>query len=111
MARVRFLGPEPVTVPELGGRVIQPDEMVEVPDGRFGAYVCQTTNWESVEEPRDWMWPKAEGAESEAELPPEQGGKVSGFAAVCESEPETVLPAKTSRRKTSAAEDSPQKEV
>ncbi|MFJ4990068.1 hypothetical protein ACIP9H_40510 [Streptomyces sp. NPDC088732] len=52
MARVRFVGPEPVTVPELGDRVVEPDEVVEVPDQRFEAYVCQTTNWESVEEPR-----------------------------------------------------------
>ncbi|MFF0080219.1 hypothetical protein ACFYR1_11035 [Streptomyces canus] len=53
MARVRYLGPEPVTVPELGPeRVVHPDEVVEVPDDRFEAYVCQTTNWETVEEPK-----------------------------------------------------------
>jgi hypothetical protein len=53
MARVRYLGPEPVTVPELGPeRVVHPDEVVEVPDDRFEAYVCQTSNWEAVEEPR-----------------------------------------------------------
>lgn len=52
MARVRFIGPEPVTVPELGGREVQPDEVVEVPDERFEGYVCQTTNWEAVEEPK-----------------------------------------------------------
>lgn len=51
MARVRFIGPEPVTVPELGEQEIQPDQVVEVPDGRFEAYVCQPTSWESVEEP------------------------------------------------------------
>ncbi|MFI8962050.1 hypothetical protein ACIGO8_08035 [Streptomyces sp. NPDC053493] len=51
MARVRFIGPEPVTVPELGDRVIQPDQLVEVPDARFDGYVCQTTLWEPVEEP------------------------------------------------------------
>lgn len=51
MARVRFIGPEPVTVPELGGREIQPDEVVEVPDGRYDGYVCQTATWEPVEEP------------------------------------------------------------
>ncbi|MFJ7523902.1 hypothetical protein ACIQ1S_03155 [Streptomyces griseus] len=53
MARVRFIGPEPVTVPELGGREIQPDEIVEVPDQRFGGYVCQPSTWEGIEEPRD----------------------------------------------------------
>ncbi|MFF7290735.1 hypothetical protein [Streptomyces griseorubiginosus] len=52
MARVRYLGPEPVTVPELGNREVQPDEVVEVPDARFEGYVCQTANWEAVEEPR-----------------------------------------------------------
>ncbi|WP_406056227.1 hypothetical protein OG462_09080 [Streptomyces sp. NBC_01077] len=51
MARVRFIGNEPVTVPELGSRVVQPDQVVEVPDGRFEGYVCQTTKWEPVEEP------------------------------------------------------------
>ncbi|WP_371670026.1 hypothetical protein OG985_21735 [Streptomyces sp. NBC_00289] len=51
MARVRYLGPEPVTVPELGDREVQPDEVVEVPDERFEGYVCQTTNWEPIEEP------------------------------------------------------------
>lgn len=53
MARVRFIGPEPVTVPELGPeRIVQPDEVVEVPDQRFDGYVCQTANWEPVEEPK-----------------------------------------------------------
>ena len=51
MARVRFLGPEPVTVPELGSRTVQPDQVVEVPDDRFEGYVCQTTTWEPVEDP------------------------------------------------------------
>lgn len=59
MARVRYIGPEPVSVPELGeGRVIQPDEVVEVPNGRFEGYVCQPAVWESVEEPRDEPEPK-----------------------------------------------------
>ncbi|MFH9012540.1 hypothetical protein ACH4C6_14265 [Streptomyces sp. NPDC017943] len=51
MARVRYVGPEPVTVPELG-RAVEPDEVVEVPDGRYEGYVCQPANWEAVEEPR-----------------------------------------------------------
>jgi hypothetical protein len=59
MARVRYLGPEPVTVPELGGREVQPDEIVEVPDERYGGYVCQTSNWESVEEPKTAEEPEA----------------------------------------------------
>ncbi|MFD7093396.1 hypothetical protein [Streptomyces xanthophaeus] len=52
MAKVRYVGPVPVTVPELGGRSVEPDEVVEVPDDRFEGYVCQPCNWESVEEPK-----------------------------------------------------------
>ncbi|WP_326739146.1 hypothetical protein [Streptomyces sp. NBC_01022] len=51
MARVRYIGAEPVTVPELG-RTVHPDEMVEVPDERFEGYVCQPVTWEAVEEPK-----------------------------------------------------------
>ncbi|WP_371528376.1 hypothetical protein OG302_22300 [Streptomyces sp. NBC_01283] len=53
MARVRFIGPETVTVPELGDRVVEPDEVVEIPDDRFEGYVCQPQTWESVEEPKE----------------------------------------------------------
>lgn len=52
MARVRYIGAEPVEVPELGRRTIHPDEMVEVPDERFAGYVCQPTKWEAVEDPK-----------------------------------------------------------
>ncbi|WP_330348171.1 hypothetical protein [Streptomyces sp. NBC_00582] len=52
MARVRYLGPEQVTVPELG-RTVEPDEIVEVPDERFEGYACQPSNWEVIEEPKD----------------------------------------------------------
>ncbi|MCX5112210.1 hypothetical protein OOK13_40255 [Streptomyces sp. NBC_00378] len=52
MARVRYIGAEPVTVPELGSKTIQPDEVVEVPDARFEGYLCQPQTWESVEEPK-----------------------------------------------------------
>ncbi|MFB7364162.1 hypothetical protein [Streptomyces hydrogenans] len=51
MARVRYIGAEPVTVPELNSREIQPDQVVDVPDERFEGYVCQTTKWVPVEEP------------------------------------------------------------
>lgn len=51
MARVRFIGPEPHIVPELGDRPVQPDEIVTVPDSRWEGYVCQPHLWESVEEP------------------------------------------------------------
>jgi hypothetical protein len=52
MARVRYIGAEPVTVPELGSRTVQPDEMVEVPDARWEGYVGQTATWEAVDEPQ-----------------------------------------------------------
>ena len=52
MARVRYIGAEPVTVPELGDRTVQPDEMVEVPDARWEGYVGQTRTWEAVDEPK-----------------------------------------------------------
>jgi hypothetical protein len=53
MAKVRYVGPVAVTVPELGHRTVQPDEVVEVPDARYDGYVCQTVNWEPVEEPKE----------------------------------------------------------
>ncbi|WP_406143764.1 hypothetical protein [Streptomyces anulatus] len=59
MARVRYIGTEPVTVPELGSRTVHPDEMVEVPDTRFDGYVCQTATWEAVEEPKNEAPPAA----------------------------------------------------
>lgn len=67
MARVRFLGHEPVTVPELNGRTVQPDEVVEVPNDRFEAYVCQVTNWEAVEEPKAPAAPKTTAARPQKE--------------------------------------------
>ncbi|WP_412079045.1 hypothetical protein ACLF6K_37510 [Streptomyces xanthophaeus] len=64
MAKVRFVGPLPVTVPELGSRIVQPDEVVEVPDARYDGYVCQPTNWEPVEEPKDSEPPKKAAAKT-----------------------------------------------
>lgn len=51
MARVRYIGAEPVTVPELG-KTVHPDEMVTVPDDRYEGYVCQPATWEAAEEPK-----------------------------------------------------------
>jgi hypothetical protein len=91
VAKVRYIGDEPVTVPELSGydRFVQPDEVVTVPDERFAGYVCQPGTWEAVEEPADWNTP-----EQAAAAPP------SGDAAPA------VL--KTPSRKTAAK--APQKE-
>lgn len=67
MARVRLIGPEPVTVPELGEREVQPDQVVEVPDDRFEGYVCQSAMWESVEEPKPAHAAKKTAAKSQKE--------------------------------------------
>lgn len=61
MARVRYIGPQPVTVPELG-RAVQPDELVEVPDDRYEGYVCQPETWEMAEEPKPERAPAAKAA-------------------------------------------------
>lgn len=52
MAKVRFLGSEPHIVAELGERRVEPDEVVTVPDERFGAYLLTPSLWEAVEEPK-----------------------------------------------------------
>ncbi|WP_030659720.1 MULTISPECIES: hypothetical protein [Streptomyces] len=64
MAKVRWIGPVPVEVPELAGRIVQPDEVVEVPDARYDGYVCQTVNWEPVEEPKEPAAPRKAPAKS-----------------------------------------------
>lgn len=88
MARVRYVGPEPVTVPELGDREIQPDEIVTVPDERYWGYACQPANWEEIEPPTGFVPPGTEPDEQTEPVP----------------EPEAKAPAK----KTSAAK-APQK--
>lgn len=76
MARVRFIGPEPVQVPELGPeRVVQPDEMVEVPDERYEGYVCQPQTWEGVEEPKTPEPPALPVRKTPAAKPAETQGK------------------------------------
>ena len=50
MATVRFIGPEPHTVPLLG-RDVQPDELVEVPDDLLADYTWSETNWRVEDEP------------------------------------------------------------
>lgn len=73
MARVRFIGPVPVIVPELGGRQISPDEIVDVPDARFEGYVCQPAVWQSVVEPKADLAPAAPAKKSAA-LPQKKEG-------------------------------------
>ncbi|WP_314411363.1 hypothetical protein [Streptomyces sp. DSM 40484] len=82
MARVRLIGPEPVTVPELGGRDVQPDEVVEVPDDRFEGYVCQPTTWKAVEEPKA----KEPKDEPKSETPPASALKKTAAKAPQKSE-------------------------
>lgn len=72
MARVRFIGPEPVRVPELGDRTVETDEVVEVPDERYEGYVCQTANWEPVEEPKELVAPSA-AKKTAAKAPQKEG--------------------------------------
>jgi hypothetical protein len=74
MARVRYVGPEPVTVPELGMRAVEPDEIVEVPDERFEGYVCQPANWEAIEEPKAVEEPDARPAKKTAAKAPQKEG-------------------------------------
>ncbi|MFE6482397.1 hypothetical protein ACFVGN_05580 [Streptomyces sp. NPDC057757] len=95
MARVRYVGPEPVTVPELG-RDVQLDEIVEVPDERYWGYACQTTNWEPIEEPPGFVEPGSETPPASEDQP--------------QAEPADQPPApKTPAKKTTAAK-APQKE-
>ncbi|MEU1275336.1 hypothetical protein [Streptomyces sp. NPDC005799] len=96
MARVRFIGPEPVTVPELGGREVQPDEVVDVPDERYWGYACQTANWEEIEPPVDFTPP---GAEPPAEPP---AAEPAPEQQVGELPPAQPAAAKTPAKKTAA---------
>lgn len=52
MAKVRLIAAEERLVPWLGQRLVHPDEVVEVPDDQFDAYVCQPGTWQPVEEPK-----------------------------------------------------------
>lgn len=53
MAKVRLIAAEPRIVPWLGpGTVVEPDQVVEVPDAQFESYVCQPAVWEPVAEPK-----------------------------------------------------------
>ncbi|MET9088144.1 hypothetical protein ABZX77_40745 [Streptomyces sp. NPDC004237] len=70
MARVRYLGHEQVTVPELG-RTVEPDEIVDVPDERYWGYACQSANWEEIEPPVGFVPPGSEPEEEQPEQPPE----------------------------------------
>lgn len=102
MARVRYIGAEPVTVPELGGRTIQPDEMAEVPDKRFGAYVCQPATWEPIEEPRDWVWPDSD---EDGEGEPPGATKPSAAAPAAEPDPKPTPAKKTTAAKAAIAKE------
>lgn len=52
MAKIRLIAASPRRVPGLGGRTVQPDEVVTVPDTEFESYVCQTETWQPVAEPK-----------------------------------------------------------
>lgn len=44
MAKVRNISGEPLAVPEIN-RVVDADEVVDVPDERVEAFTCQPTTW------------------------------------------------------------------
>jgi len=48
VAKVRNISGEARHVAELNGRLIEADEVVEVPDNRVDGYVCQESNWELI---------------------------------------------------------------
>lgn len=45
--KIRNVSGEPLAVPELNWRTVQPDEVVDVPDARADAYTCQPSTWAS----------------------------------------------------------------
>lgn len=57
MAKVQYVGAEPVTVGELGGLLVNPDDVIEVPDDRYEGYVPPAEHrsedhpWQGVEAP------------------------------------------------------------
>ena len=48
MAKVKFCGTDPVTVPELGGRRLEPGQVVEVPDAELYRFT-QSPTWEPAD--------------------------------------------------------------
>lgn len=48
MAKVKFAGDQPVTVPELGGRLLEPGQIVEVPDAELYRFSV-SNNWEPAD--------------------------------------------------------------
>ena len=48
MAKVKNISGEARTVPALGGRLVLPDAVVEVPDADAESFTCQETNWAPV---------------------------------------------------------------
>lgn len=45
MPKIKYLGPEPRTLPLEGGRLVEPGQVIEVADAE--GYVCQSI-WEPV---------------------------------------------------------------
>lgn len=50
--KLRNVSGEARMVPELGWRLVEPDEVIDVTDDRAPAYTCQTATWaaETTEE-------------------------------------------------------------
>lgn len=102
MAKVRFIGPEPHSVPELGDRLVDVDEVVTVPDDRFEAYLLQPHLWESVEEPKEPAEPTARTAKKTASRRP--AAKAAAAPKPSTTEPPTTSTTATSATETAASE-------
>lgn len=48
MAKVKFVGLDPVTVPELGGRRLEPGQIIDIPDADVDRFT-QSANWEPAD--------------------------------------------------------------
>lgn len=65
MAHVRMIGTETVSVPLLGNRTVEPNEVVEVDDDLIADYTWPETTWEIQDE-------SDESPESDKDAEPEQ---------------------------------------
>jgi hypothetical protein len=72
MAQVRNVSGQALFVPELRMRVVEPDEIITVPDTRVEGYTCQPATWEAVSPSAPVITPPSQQNLSPAELPPSQ---------------------------------------
>jgi hypothetical protein len=65
VARIRMIAPEERLVPWID-RIVQPDEIVTVPDEHYDSYICQPAVWDPVEEPKPKPEPERSPAKTRA---------------------------------------------